>query len=597
MAYLSTLRLATILACCALALRPAVAAERATTCRVQEGETVRDVAARVLGSPDLADELLQLNQLSDPTQVAPGLLLALPGPERDAALKQIAAAATAIQSAESRGAAQLCAAELDSARLALKGAEAARAAAAYSKASSLAAVAATRAQEAGDLAERRASVAEAARVAQAASLQRKAGTGDWMEVRTGELVQAGDQLRTAAGGAATLELADGSVVHLGAASAVTVRELQRDQRTSQRKQSLQLTAGDLTARAAPAAAGAGLEVRSAPAVLLAAGSAFELTRAPSGDSLVVCHTGAVQLAVGSRTASLPAGSGLRVSREGTLSAPQPRPAAPRLVELWASGLTTGVARVILTWQAVAGAESYHVQVARDAAFQQRVHEDAVSAQTLLTPDLAVGSYFWRVRARSRDGLVGDWSPTGSFQSIFDLRARVDGQGPSVERSGRRVYAPGVRVRPVPAQSATSIVRFETQAPDGSWKAHTGDTLLSAGGRHAVRYRGVAPDGRTGEPAEATLDIDDLPPGLRFQFSPPERVQSLVVVKVRVEAEDSSGLGGLEVRVQGRGSRYAEWAPYAQELILDQPGLFVVEARARDALGNTGTATAQYTVPR
>ena len=113
----------------------------------------------------------------------------------------------------------------------------------------------------------------------------------------------------------------------------------------------------------------------------------------------------------------------------------------------------------------------------------------------------------------------------------------------------------------------------------------------------MRYRGVAPDGRTGEPAEAVLEIDDLPPGLRFQFLPPERVQSRVVVKVRVEAEDSSGLGGLEVRVQGRGSRYTEWTAYREELVLDQGGLFVVEARARDALGNTSTATAQYTVPR
>ena len=596
MAHLSALRLVSALACGLLLVHPA-AAERATTCRVQGGETIRDVAARVLGSADLADELLQLNQITDATQVTPGTLLALPGPEREEALKRIKGAAEAVQSAETRGAGQLCTAELDSARLALKGAEAARAAAAYSKASSLAAVAATRAQEAGDLAEQRASVAEAARVAGANGLSRKAGTGDWIEARAGELVQAGDKLHTAAAGSAVLELADGSVVQLGAQTELAVRELQRDQRTSQRKQSLQLTAGEVSVRAAPASAGAGLEIRSAPAVLMAQAAAFDLSRAASGDARLACHTGTVQLAAGARTLAVPAGSGLRISREGTLGELQARPSAPRLADNWAAGLTTGVARVILTWLGVAGAESYQVQVARDPAFQQRVHEDALTAVTLLTPDLSVGTYHWRVRARTRDGLVGDWSPVGTFQSVFDLRARVDGQGPSVERNGQRVYAPGVRVRPLPAQAATSIIRYETQAAEGAWKPLAGDIVLGAGGRQTVRFRGVAPDGRVGEPVEATLEVDDLPPGIRIQFGAPERVNALVVVKARVEAEDRSGVGGVEVRVKGRGSRYAEWMPCPPELVLDQHGLFEVEVRARDALGNASTASAQYTVPR
>ena len=578
-----------------LLLASARAADRPATARVQDGESVRDVAGRVLGSADLTDELLQLNQIADATQVRPGMLLALPGPERDAALQALKAASDAIVDAAKRGAEDLCAAEMQAARTAMQAADAARAAASYSKASALAGVAAARAAEAGDLAEKRASVAESARLASAAAVQTRTGKDAWGTARAGDTLAAGTAIRTGDGGAATIEFSDGSVLQLGALSEAELTTLLRDRRTGRRHQVVQLLAGELAARAA-AGAGAGLELRSSPGVCVAEGAEFDMSRSSGGDTRVATRAGSVQVVAGGNTVALPSGRGLRVTKGGDLGEPKPLPVAPRLAETWSAGLTTGVARVVLTWQPVAGATAYHLQVARDPGFRDRVHEDGLNALTTVTPALPVGAYYWRVCARTPEG-AGPWSGVGQFRTVFDLRARIEAGGKSVERGGRTLYAPGIAARPVPAQDATSIVRFEEQSADGSWRPSAGRVVLTEGGRHVVRFRGVSPDGRAGEPVEATLEVDDVAPGIGIRFSSPERTKEGPVVKVHLDADDSSGIAGMEARVRGPGVRSADWMPCGAELVLRGAGRHAVEVRARDALGNVAEASAEIAVQK
>jgi hypothetical protein len=67
--------------------------------------------------------------------------------------------------------------------------------------------------------------------------------------------------------------------------------------------------------------------------------------------------------------------------------------------------------VMLTWNRVSWATGYHVQVARDAGFNDVVYDNAALPASALSvsPTLDDGRYYWRVRA-----LGGDWSVPQRF---------------------------------------------------------------------------------------------------------------------------------------------------------------------------------------
>lgn len=71
----------------------------------------------------------------------------------------------------------------------------------------------------------------------------------------------------------------------------------------------------------------------------------------------------------------------------------------------------------LTWNSVPGGVYYHLQLARDAEFTQKVFEDSlllVIAKPLKTLP-ALTEFFWRVRTRVTSG-ASDWSDTWSFKT-------------------------------------------------------------------------------------------------------------------------------------------------------------------------------------
>lgn len=68
----------------------------------------------------------------------------------------------------------------------------------------------------------------------------------------------------------------------------------------------------------------------------------------------------------------------------------------------------------LSWQAVAGADSYRVQISASAAFDSLLVDDTVHSVIrwfVVAKPLATGRYHWRIRAERDDGSAGPWSPT------------------------------------------------------------------------------------------------------------------------------------------------------------------------------------------
>ena len=76
--------------------------------------------------------------------------------------------------------------------------------------------------------------------------------------------------------------------------------------------------------------------------------------------------------------------------------------------------------VSFEWESAEAAQSYHLQVAKDAEFQEMVTDAAdITSTTYDVEDLSHESnYFWRVRAVNEDGLEGSWSTTRQFATVM-----------------------------------------------------------------------------------------------------------------------------------------------------------------------------------
>ncbi len=79
----------------------------------------------------------------------------------------------------------------------------------------------------------------------------------------------------------------------------------------------------------------------------------------------------------------------------------------------------------LTWNAVAFADSYRVQIARDSLYADLAMDRSVAGLAMSLQSLQAGPlgndslFFWRVRARDAGGSVGGWSSSWRFRTAAD----------------------------------------------------------------------------------------------------------------------------------------------------------------------------------
>lgn len=77
-----------------------------------------------------------------------------------------------------------------------------------------------------------------------------------------------------------------------------------------------------------------------------------------------------------------------------------------------------VDRPTLVWQPLTWAYAYQIQIADNPAFKDASIYDAGSGWQYMTPTLATGRYYWRIRAQRANGSWGTWGKTDNF--IVDL---------------------------------------------------------------------------------------------------------------------------------------------------------------------------------
>ncbi|WP_191059036.1 LysM peptidoglycan-binding domain-containing protein, partial [Geminicoccus harenae] len=83
---------------------PTAGSAQETRIRVQDGQSLRDIAQAELGDPDLWTEILRANELRSPADVQPGMELVIPAGAIAAADRALDQALAAIQRATAEGA-------------------------------------------------------------------------------------------------------------------------------------------------------------------------------------------------------------------------------------------------------------------------------------------------------------------------------------------------------------------------------------------------------------------------------------------------------------------------------------------------------------
>ncbi len=409
---------------------------------LEEGQTLRDVAAEHLGDPDLWPELLLSSGLQSITEAVPGTALVIPATIVARANRAIEQALATIQAANREGARLFAPEEISLAIDRHEQALTMRQAGAWEEAAQQADDAHLFASLALDLATAaRDATAEAILSDREGSVEgRRTEELDWSARDLNAILLEQETVRTLSRSSAQITFTDDSRLRLNANSQAVIEHMRRDPLTRREEATVSLVEGDFYAILSDNTARSEFAVEVAEVETELDSRSFWMRRDDTGSKFTNYDVEGVL------TVSANGGSVALGENEGTLVR-RGRPPSPKLAVLTAPNLASPaddeiifVADVPLAWEVVDGAAGYWLEVAADPGFNRMTQSRWGLLEPLHTIEgLDVGVHYWRTAALDNFGLPGGRSEARRFNVRIDqappflvLRAPVEG---AVVRAG------------------------------------------------------------------------------------------------------------------------------------------------------------------
>lgn len=150
--------------------------------------------------------------------------------------------------------------------------------------------------------------------------------------------------------------------------------------------------------------------------------------------------GRVEIQAGRQTVNLVKDQGVVIRRdqpgeEVLTLLPSPKPTSPTNFDSFKAN-TNNFAKVNFTWDAVPGANAYHLEVSRDPYLLNLVEErESFPGQRVSMPNLQPSTYYWRLTSQSTSGKLGMRSQIREFTVTESTQTRevsnVDNAPPSL----------------------------------------------------------------------------------------------------------------------------------------------------------------------
>lgn len=399
------------------------AAAHLQTITVQPGESVRDLAQKYYGDANLWEEILRSNNLKSPTEVKPGMQLAVASNAVQLANRQLEEALQKIQKATEAGAKVFAPDSIGTSITMYDAAVVSRGKGDWKKTIELAQSASLKAGNAlrETMAKRN--------VTGVAELTDRKGTVEsrkqvevvWSSAPLLAKFIEGEMVRTLSSSFAEISFHDESRIRLNENSQAVIQRMRVDLLEKKRQSSVSLVAGNAFALLQGNQKRKTFDVE-VPGVSTRVNSKSFWVQKDEKATKFANYEGEIEVTSQGATVVLAENQGSLVEANSkpmrpTTLLPVPSRLAPE------NNQTVFGGQLTFTWTAIDGARNYWLEVSQEEAFRKVV----VSANTIAGASYAAtladeGVFYWRVAAIDANGLPGRFSDAGFFSVVRDAKA-------------------------------------------------------------------------------------------------------------------------------------------------------------------------------
>lgn len=262
---------------------------------------------------------------------------------------------------------------------------------------------------------------------------RSADSIAWSNASAGITVRNRDAVQTFSNSRARVDFTTDNELRIGQNSLVVFRSGTADPFLQRRDPAIVVMNGELSGTVNADYGALGVQFPAGLVELAATGPTkeavdFRVGVNPDGSSTVAVYSGQADVNIAGNHYRVGANQGLTILEDGRTSGTRTLPTLPVILRPNNNTVAKFLAappRVDFAWNKVSNAQTYRLEIAGDAGFEEILVDEYLSEPSFTHANLSAGTYFWRISAR--DGWV-----LGPTSSARRLRVVADSVPPPLD---------------------------------------------------------------------------------------------------------------------------------------------------------------------